>query len=656
MYNKTSLLALLLLLFSAGSVWSQGWVGGSNNDIRTLDATGAVNQNLKVGIGVNAPTAQFHTSGPLLRHENLPKDTLDSVLVIDADGYVRLMSLNEWVTINNIGQGGGSGSGDDDWQVAAGSSLPLDINDNIFTNGVVAIGKSQGLVNSASLDAAKPISTDEHYMIGGTRILAATNSLTSTLVGVNAGNLTMSGASNTFVGSNAGLSNGTGRYNVFMGDGAGQNNTSGDFNNFVGRLAGYNHVSGLANNFFGNGAGYSNQTGAFNCFFGSNAGFLNVSGSDNVNIGRTTGNSNTTGNNNVNVGSLAGNKSPSGSENVNIGFAAGLSGEGNQNTLLGTESGYYNKGGENNVFIGYRAGFGQSNITSGSGNVFIGSRAGAAELGSNKLYIDNSATTTPLIYGEFDNNRVAINDNSFGNPQYHFWVNGDAGASGAWNSLSDERVKKNFAPIDNALEKITSLNGYTYDFRVGEIESLELPEGRKLGIKAQEVEKVFPEAISKGGEYMLVNYDALIPVLIEAVKELSVYEDENKALREEVADMDARLAELEQLVESLAVNNRQTEGSNTSNTADREEAPELLQNSPNPFNEETTIQYYVPEGAAGARIEVVGLSGIQLATYDGLSVGWGAINIPASALASGTYVYSLIVNGEKVDSKRMVIQ
>jgi hypothetical protein len=40
--------------------------------------------------------------------------------------------------------------------------------------------------------------------------------------------------------------------------------------------------------------------------------------------------------------------------------------------------------------------------TTGSENVFIGNGAGGAETGSNKLYISDSATVTPLIYGEFD--------------------------------------------------------------------------------------------------------------------------------------------------------------------------------------------------------------------------------------------------------------
>lgn len=48
-------------------------------------------------------------------------------------------------------------------------------------------------------------------------------------------------------------------------------------------------------------------------------------------------------------------------------------------------------------------------MSTGSGNVFLGHNAGYNEMGSNKLYIENSDISTPLIYGEFDNNLLQIN-------------------------------------------------------------------------------------------------------------------------------------------------------------------------------------------------------------------------------------------------------
>jgi len=82
--------------------------------------------------------------------------------------------------------------------------------------------------------------------------------------------------------------------------------------------------------------------------------------------------------------------------------------EGYGNTFIGTCSGINNTTGYDNLYIGNRAGY--VNKT-GSSNIFIGSRAGYRELGSSKLYIDNSATSDPLIYGDFQENKLKINGN-----------------------------------------------------------------------------------------------------------------------------------------------------------------------------------------------------------------------------------------------------
>lgn len=86
---------------------------------------------------------------------------------------------------------------------------------------------------------------------------------------------------------------------------------------------------------------------------------------------------------------------------------------------------------------------------------------------------------------------------------------------------SDRRFKKDITPIYNATEKLNQLNGYTYTWKdKKEFPGQALGEGKDMGVIAQEVEKVFPDAVmtNKDG-YKSVNYNALIPVLIEALKE-----------------------------------------------------------------------------------------------------------------------------------------
>jgi hypothetical protein len=88
----------------------------------------------------------------------------------------------------------------------------------------------------------------------------------------------------------------------------------------------------------------------------------------------------------------------------------------------------------------------------------------------------------------------------------------------ASTAFSDERLKDNIKPIENSLESIKKLNGVTYDWKSNGKSS--------IGVIAQNIQEVYPELVKEvqpieGDEKMLtVNYDGLIGVLIESIKEL----------------------------------------------------------------------------------------------------------------------------------------
>ena len=105
---------------------------------------------------------------------------------------------------------------------------------------------------------------------------------------------------------------------------------------------------------------------------------------------------------NGNNGTASGGVTSNGSE-IDWGNSSG--GQATSNTIAGTGAGGNNTG-INNTFLGSNSGL---NNISGEGNIFIGNNSGANETGSNKLYISNSDTATPLIYGEFDNQKLQIN-------------------------------------------------------------------------------------------------------------------------------------------------------------------------------------------------------------------------------------------------------
>jgi len=92
---------------------------------------------------------------------------------------------------------------------------------------------------------------------------------------------------------------------------------------------------------------------------------------------------------------------------------------------------------------------------------------------------------------------------------------------------SDERLKDNIKPIENALSKIESIGGYTYEWN----DNQSTYEGSDIGVIAQEIEAIAPElVIDRETGYKAVKYEKLVAILIEGIKELSakVNELENK--------------------------------------------------------------------------------------------------------------------------------
>ena len=224
--------------------------------------------------------------------------------------------------------------------------------------------------------------------------------------GYYAGDTVSTGDDNTFVGSFAGAYLTTGDQNTFIGRRAGRDATTQSGITSVGYEAGRSNTGGSV--FIGYQAGLSN-TGGYNTFLGSRAGSGSSSGSWNAFVGNYAGENNTTGYENTILGADAGRGNTTGNRNTFVGTSAGTENTGGyHNVFVGRAAGYQNTTGDMNTSLGTSAG--ELNST-GNGNVFLGYSAGQNETGSNKLYIDNSSTTSPLIYGDFSSNRVTVNGN-----------------------------------------------------------------------------------------------------------------------------------------------------------------------------------------------------------------------------------------------------
>lgn len=162
-------------------------------------------------------------------------------------------------------------------------------------------------------------------------------------------------------------------------------------------------------------------------------------GAENVALGKLSQQSSTNGYYNVSVGLSTMMFNVSGSNNCAVGTNAGKSSIGDNNTYLGGGAGLANTG-DDNVMIGSGAGYETGNS---SGNVMLGHYAGYSDTTGNKLYIANTNTSTPLVYGDFTNNHLTVNDSLMS--KYFQMTNGaasgyilqsDASGNATWISPS----------------------------------------------------------------------------------------------------------------------------------------------------------------------------------------------------------------------------
>lgn len=198
----------------------------------------------------------------------------------------------------------------------------------------------------------------------------------------------------TFIGAYSGYKIGLGSQNTGVGSRTIYNNEDGDYNVGIGYQAGYG-VSGNS---------YDNCV-----FIGWKAGFAVTTATDSLCLGYRAGQGLTTGSYNVYLGADAGIVQQTSGYNVAIGYQAlygTLASQADYNVAIGGGAGYGISTGDNNLFAGYQAGY---SVATGTGNVFLGYQAGYNETGSNKLYIANSNTASPLIHGDFSTSVLTIN-------------------------------------------------------------------------------------------------------------------------------------------------------------------------------------------------------------------------------------------------------
>lgn len=320
------------------------------------------------------------------------------------------------------------------------------------------------------------------------------------------------------------------------------------------------------------------------------------------------------------------------------------------NALLKSTFGDYNSA------VGYNA---LQSIFAGSANTAIGSFADVND--STDITNSTAVGYQALITAS---NQVRVGNKS---------VKSIGGYVG-WSNISDGRVKKNIKADVPGLAFINKLQPVTYNLNLNAADKIDQKpvvkdkdgkvvqltakekEDREAqqkiiytGFIAQDVEKAAKsvnynfsgvDAPKNDKDLYALRYADFVAPLVKAVQELSKENDELKA----------RLDKLEQLV---AQNNAPVNASKSSITLS---GASIAQNTPNPFKGITIVNYYLPQNSTAATIRINDMNGKLLKSYSVTAKGNGQLLIKASELSAGTYQYSLIVNGNIVDSKKMNVE
>lgn len=236
-------------------------------------------------------------------------------------------------------------------------------------------------------------------------------------------------------------------------------------------------------------------------------------------------------------------------------------------------------------------------------------------------------------------------------------------------NLSDRRYKENIKPLQEATPLLLRLRPVSFDFKP--IDSTADTSGlrNKVGFIAQEVQEVLPHLVGHLPEVDIytLDYTSIIPYLVQAFQESQVekasLESVVSELEEQLSGMQQQMQELQSLIQGMLGNAPQgapasAPKNGNGNTGEKQgaQAARLFQNVPNPYSSSTIIAYELPEKAGNAYIRIQDANGkrIQDITLPQIQ-GMGTIEITGEMLSPGIYIYSLVVSGQVMESKRMVV-
>lgn len=270
----------------------------------------------------------------------------------------------------------------------------------------------------------------------------------------------------------------------------------------------------------------------------------------------------------------------------------------------------------------------------------------------------NMAVCQPYaLFVPHNGGRISINY-PYNDPAAIPWMlalNGAANSPVGWFTVSDQAFKTNLDTISNPLEKIKHINGVYFEFDTLNYPNYNFPTGKQVGFIAQNIDTILPEAVSNNGAPLSLDYAKITPLLLEAVKAL------NKKV-------EALETQLNQCCQNNNMNNNKQNNNSSNNTNSNKlgnainvelnngDAIVLDQNAPNPFAENTSINYYIPENTGYAQIIFTDMHGRIIKTVDIKQSGNSQLKVYAANLSQGIYQYSIVVDGKVIDTKKMVVE
>ena len=226
-----------------------------------------------------------------------------------------------------------------------------------------------------------------------------------------------------------------------------------------------------------------------------------------------------------------------------VAMGAGTEASGNYSTSMGYQT---TASGANSTAMGSRTTASGNNSTatgyyttaSGNKTTAMGSNTTASDYASLVIGQYNSSgssvTNSATAYNTANTAFVIGNgvDSSNKSDAFKVMFNGDTTVGGDITISSDARLKSNIVSLGSTLSKLLLIDGKSYE-----------KDGKqRIGVLAQEIQEVFPELVTEDGNEMLaVNYQGLVPVLINALKEQDII---IKSQEERLTNIENQLAKL----------------------------------------------------------------------------------------------------------------